>query len=55
LWTEANGQQHADIPFRPKASPVALKPGETLLAPRPMGARIVISLISGKTEQKKKE
>jgi hypothetical protein len=55
LWTEANGSQHADIPFRPKASPVTLKPGESLLAPRPMGARIVISPISGKTEQKKKE
>ena len=43
LWTEANGEQHADIPFRPKASPVTLKPGESRLAPRPMGARLILT------------
>lgn len=43
LWTEANGAQHADIPFRPKTSPVTLQPGEKLAAVRPMGARLVLS------------
>ncbi|MBR3087340.1 MAG: hypothetical protein IKH04_13165 [Kiritimatiellae bacterium] len=38
LWTEADGRQHADIPFRPLANPVTLAPGETLQAPRPMSA-----------------
>ena len=40
LWTESDGRQHADIPFRPLADPVTLAPGETLTAPRPMAARI---------------
>ena len=43
LWTEANGQQHADIPFRPKATPVTLAPGGLLAAPRAMGARLILS------------
>ena len=43
LWTEANGQQHADIPFRPKAIPVTLAPGGLLAAPRAMGARLILS------------
>ena len=38
LWTEADGRQHADIPFRPATNPITLAPGETLAAPRPMGA-----------------
>ena len=38
LWTETDGRQHADIPFRPLADPVTLAPGETLSAPRPMTA-----------------
>ena len=42
LWTEADGRQHADIPFRPATNPVTLAPGETLLAPRPMGAVLVL-------------
>ena len=42
LWTEADGRQHADIPFRPAADPVTLAPGETLAAPRPMGAVLVL-------------
>jgi hypothetical protein len=42
LWTEADGRQHADIPFRPAPSPIVLAPGETLSAPRPMGAILVL-------------
>ena len=42
LWTEPDGRQHADVPFRPAPVPVVLAPGETLLAPRPMGATIVL-------------
>ena len=42
LWTEADGRQHADIPFRPASSPIVLAPGETLSAPRPMGAILVL-------------
>ena len=42
LWTEADGRQHADIPFRPANNPIALAPGETLDAPRPMGAILVL-------------
>ena len=49
LWTEANGAQHADIPFRPKVSPVTLQPGEKLVAPRPMGARLVLRPAGGNT------
>ena len=43
LWTEADGSQHADIPFRPRTAPVTLAPGEALNAPRPMGARILLT------------
>ena len=42
LWTEADGRQHADIPFRPATDPITLAPGETLPAPRPMGAVMVL-------------
>ena len=42
LWTEADGRQHADIPFRPTTNPIILAPGESLAAPRPMGAIIVL-------------
>ena len=42
LWTEADGRQHADIPFRPANNPIALAPGETLDATRPMGAILVL-------------
>ena len=42
LWTESDGRQHADIPFRPLVDPVTLAPGETLTAPRPMSARICL-------------
>ena len=42
LWTEVDGRQHADIPFRPVVDPVILAPGETLAAPRPMGAVLVV-------------
>ena len=42
LWTEPDGRQHADIPFRPAPAPVVLAPGETLRAPRPMGATLVL-------------
>ena len=42
LWTEADGRQHADIPFRPATAPVTLAPGEPLAAPRPMGAILVL-------------
>ena len=42
LWTEADGRQHADIPFRPSPEPITLAPGETLEAPRPMGAVLVL-------------
>ena len=42
LWTEADGLQHADIPFHPAPSPIVLAPGETLSAPRPMGAVLVL-------------
>ena len=42
LWTEADGRQHADIPFRPAPEPITLAPGETLAAPRPMGAVLVL-------------
>ncbi|MBQ7666914.1 MAG: hypothetical protein IJS46_02840 [Kiritimatiellae bacterium] len=43
LWTEADGRQHADIPFRPLPQPVTLAPGETLAAPRPMSARLILA------------
>ena len=43
LWAEADGRQHADIPFRPLPQAVTLAPGETLAAPRPMAARLLIS------------
>ncbi len=43
LWTEADGSQHADIPFRPRTAPVTIAPGEALNAPRPMGARILLT------------
>ena len=42
LWTEADGRQHADIPFRPAPSSIVVAPGETLSAPRPMGAILVL-------------
>ena len=43
LWTEADGSQHADIPFRPRTAPITLAPGEALNAPRPMGASILLT------------
>jgi hypothetical protein len=42
LWTEADGRQHADIPFRPAPDPIVIAPGETLSAPRPMDAILVL-------------
>ena len=42
VYSEADGRQHADIPFRPAPSPIVLAPGETLSAPRPMGAILVL-------------
>ena len=42
LWTEADGRQHADIPFRPAPAPITLAPGETMTAPPPMDAILVL-------------
>ena len=43
LWTEADGRQHADIPFRPAPNSIILAPGEMLSAPRPMGALLRVT------------